>query len=95
MTCFNYREPAHVSIMCQKPKKAQSGGEAFALNGGETTRSDNLIQGTCFINGVSMSYMIYTCVTHSFISLDDAPKLNLEVPFMVGSMVIDTQLMVW
>lgn len=90
MTCFNCVEPGHTSTQFQKPKKAQFGGKVFASSGAETTRSYNLIRGTCFINGVSQISMIDTGTTHSLISLDCARKLNLEMSFIVGSMVNDT-----
>lgn len=60
------------------------------MSGLETTRYDNLIHDMCFINGVSLFDMIDTGVTHSFISLDYARKLNLEVSFVFGSTIIDT-----
>ncbi|XP_050916683.1 uncharacterized protein LOC127131831 [Lathyrus oleraceus] len=82
MICFNTQFP--------KPKKFQSGGKVFALSRAETTRSDNLIQDMCSINGIPLIAIIDTGVTHSFISLDCAKKLNLEISFMVWSMVIDT-----
>lgn len=48
----------------------------------------------CFINGVSLIAMIETGAKHSFISIDCARKLNLDVSSKVGSIVIDTHLMV-
>ncbi|XP_050888559.1 uncharacterized protein LOC127093667 [Lathyrus oleraceus] len=79
LTCFNYGEPCHISTHFQKLKKAQSEGKVFTLSGAETTRSDNLIRGTCFINDVSMIVIIDTSVMHSFISLDCARMFNLKV----------------
>ncbi|XP_058773742.1 uncharacterized protein LOC131647945 [Vicia villosa] len=46
--------------------------------------------GTCFINGVSLNAIIDIGATRSFISLDCANKLSLEVSSMTGSVVIDT-----
>ena len=60
------------------------------MSGAETTRSNNLIRGMCFINGFSLISMIDMGVTQSFISLACARKLNLDVSSMVESMVIDT-----
>lgn len=44
----------------------------------------------CFINGVSLVVIIDIGATLSFISLDYINKLNLEVSFMIGLMIIDT-----
>lgn len=55
----------------------------------ETSKSDNLIRGMCFINGVSLIGMFDISATYSFISLDCIDKLNLKVYFMIGGMVID------
>lgn len=90
MTYFNYGEPGHISTQCHKPNKAQSSGKVFALSGTETTRYDNLIKGTCSLNGIPLITIVDTGVTHLFISLDYAKKLNMEISHMVGSMVVDT-----
>ncbi|XP_050915840.1 uncharacterized protein LOC127130929 [Lathyrus oleraceus] len=90
VTCFNYGKPGHIIAHCQKLKKAQSGGKVFALSGEKTIRSNNLIRGTCCINGVTLMAMINTGMTHSFIYLGFVRRLNLKVSSMVGSMVIDT-----
>lgn len=44
----------------------------------------------CSINGIPLISIIDTGVTHSFIYLDCANKLNMEISTMIGSMVIDT-----
>lgn len=62
----------------------------FSLRGVDVLRSYNLIRGTCFIRGAFMIAMIDTSATHLFIYLDCVKKLNLEMSFMIGSMVIDT-----
>ncbi|XP_050920408.1 uncharacterized protein LOC127138046 [Lathyrus oleraceus] len=94
LTCFNRGEPGHISSQCQKPKKVpdvvQASGKVFSLSGMEVSRLDNLILGTCFINGVSLVDIIDTGVTHSIISPDCVVKLNLAVSLMKGIMVIDT-----
>lgn len=93
MTCYNCGEVGHTRPQCTKPKKDQSGGKVFALTGGETTSEDGLIRGTCFINGNPLIVVIDTGATHSFIALDCAKRLNLELSDMNGSMVIDTPVM--
>ena len=62
----------------------------FALSESETNPDDRLIKGMCFINGTPLIAVIDTVVTHSFISLDCAKRLNPEISDMKGSMVIDT-----
>src|SRR3954466_1642934 len=90
VTCYNCGEEGHISTQCTKPKKNQSGGKVFALSGSETTPEDRLIKGTCFIHNTPLIAIIDTGATHSFISLDCAKRLNLEITKINGSMVIDT-----
>src|SRR4051812_37041200 len=90
VTCYNYGEEGHISPNCTKPKKNQSGGKVFALTGSETTPENRLIKGTCFIHGTPLVVIFDTGETHSFISLDCAKRLNLEIYDINGSMVIDS-----
>lgn len=60
------------------------------MSGAKTTRSDNLIRGTYSINCIPLIYSIDRGATYSFISLDCAKKLNMEISHMVESMVIET-----
>ncbi|XP_058761705.1 uncharacterized protein LOC131635110 [Vicia villosa] len=64
--------------------------ECFALSGAEDSKKDNLIRGTCFINNIKLVAIIDIGATHSFISLDCATMLGLQLSSMDGSMVIDT-----
>ncbi|XP_058755657.1 uncharacterized protein LOC131628869 [Vicia villosa] len=92
-TCFNCGEQGHISTQCQKPKKedtAQTNGRVCALSGSEDSKKNNLIQGTCFINNVELIAIIDTGATQSFISLECATKLELNLSDMNGRMVIDT-----
>ncbi|XP_050884013.1 uncharacterized protein LOC127087186 [Lathyrus oleraceus] len=93
-TCYNYGEPGHISIQCQKlrkaPASAQASGRVFAFSSVDVSISGNLIQGMCFINSVTMIAIIDTGATYLFVSLDCVKKLNLNAPYMIGSMVIDT-----
>lgn len=82
MTCFNYGEQSHIRTQCQKLKRAQLGGKVFALSGTDTSGSDNLIRGTCFINNDPLISIIDTGMTHSFISRDCLRRLNLVVSTM-------------
>ncbi|XP_050914988.1 uncharacterized protein LOC127129930 [Lathyrus oleraceus] len=49
--CYNGGEMGHISTNCQKPKKAQLGGKAFALSREDTTSAD------CLIRGLKLSSM--------------------------------------
>ncbi|XP_050915018.1 uncharacterized protein LOC127129967 [Lathyrus oleraceus] len=77
LTCINYGEEGHISTKCNKPKKEQANGKVFALCGVDTSIEERLIRGA----------------PHSFISLDFAKRLNLELYVMCGRMVIDTPTM--
>ncbi|XP_050876107.1 uncharacterized protein LOC127079782 [Lathyrus oleraceus] len=56
----------------------------------ETTSADMLIRGTCFINDIPLIAIIDTDATHSFISLNCAKRLDLQLSSIIGSIVIDT-----
>ncbi|XP_058766716.1 uncharacterized protein LOC131640321 [Vicia villosa] len=79
---------------CQKPKKdanaTKTNGRVFALSGIEDSKKDNLIRGTCFTNNVKLVVIIDIGATHSFIYLDCATMLGLQLSSIHGSMVIDT-----
>lgn len=73
VVCYNYGEIGHISTNCQKPKKTEdvkAKGNIFALSVVEASKFDNLIRGTCFINGIHLITIIDMGATHSFISTD-------------------------
>ena len=90
VVCFRCGEAGHISTYCQNPKKEQARGKVFALSGEDVPSSDKLIRGTCFINNVPLIAIIDTGATHSFISLECAMRLNLNMMSMSNRMVIDT-----
>lgn len=71
-------------------QNVKAGGKVFALSGVEASKSNNLIWGTCFINGISLITIIDTSVTHSFISVDCLKRLNLIMSPMGRGMIVDT-----
>lgn len=56
----------------------------------ETTSTNIMIRGTCFINGIQLIAIIDKSATHSFILLDYAQRLDSKLFVIVGSMLIDT-----
>ena len=60
------------------------------MSGAETTTSDNLIKGMCFINNIPLITIIDMSVMLLFIFVECVSRLNLEVSSISGSMVIDT-----
>ncbi|XP_050920294.1 uncharacterized protein LOC127137931 [Lathyrus oleraceus] len=93
VTCYNCGEQGHISTKCNKSRKEQAKGKVFSLSGVDTSAEERLIRGTCFINNMPLISIIDTGAMHSFISLDCAKRLNLELSVMHGSMVIDTPAM--
>ncbi|XP_050909266.1 uncharacterized protein LOC127123043 [Lathyrus oleraceus] len=93
VTCYNYGEQGRISTKFNKPKKEQAKGKVFALFSVDTSTKEILIRGTCFINNMPLIAIIDTGAMHSFISLDYAKRLNLELSVMRGSMDIDTPAM--
>ncbi|KAK2397792.1 cleavage and polyadenylation specificity factor subunit [Trifolium repens] len=88
VSCYNCGELGHKSPECKKHKK--SGGKVFALDGGDSGATYNLIRGTCFIHDTPLRAMIDTGATHSFISYNCIKILNLETSVMSRCMVIET-----
>lgn len=65
LTFFNCREEGYIRTRCEKPKKAQSGGEDIVFFGAGIIASNNLIRGMCFINDIHVIAIIDTGATHS------------------------------
>ncbi|XP_058750263.1 uncharacterized protein LOC131623281 [Vicia villosa] len=90
VVCLNCGEEGHISDQCQKPKRAQTGGKVFVSSETQKTNEDNLISGTCFINGTPLLTIIDTGATHCFIVVDYVKRLGLVLSFMNGEMIVDT-----
>ncbi|RDX97586.1 hypothetical protein CR513_19623, partial [Mucuna pruriens] len=100
--CFNYRKQGHMVRNYTIPKKEEFGaggssqstrlktiGRVFALSGVEASESENLIQGTCFINSYPLIVLFDSRATHSFIShgCTSLPKLLSSLKY---DLIIDT-----
>ncbi|XP_020231057.1 uncharacterized protein LOC109811672 [Cajanus cajan] len=102
VTCFNCRGKGHISTHCPEPRRTHvigSGsqierpktvGRVFALSGAEASRSENLIQGTCFIAETPFVVLFDSGATHSFISVSCVRKLNLPVSLLDYDLVVET-----
>lgn len=89
LTCYNHGEPCYIITQCQKPKKAQSSGNIFALSNADVLKLSNLIRGTCIMNNVRLIAIVDTSVMNLFTSLDCVKWLNLKAFSMINGMVID------
>ncbi|XP_020205400.1 uncharacterized protein LOC109815834 [Cajanus cajan] len=106
ITYFNYNGKSHISTQCPEPSRTRvigSGsqierpkniGRVFTLSGAEAARSENLIQGTCFIAETPFVVLFDSGATHSFISVSCVQKLNLPVSLLDFDLVVETLLMV-
>jgi len=103
MACFNCGQKGNIQRDCPYPKKKQNGGgpndqtghpkatgRVFTLNGAEASKSKDLIQGKCFINGIPVLGLFDFSATHSFISYLCVGKLKLYVSSLNKDMVVET-----
>lgn len=82
-------EPAS-NVKSQKPQanRLRSTGRVFALSGSEASESEDLIQGTCLIQGVPLIMLYDSGATHSFIAYDCVEKLKLHVSRLPSSLSV-------
>eukprot|EP00256_Glycine_max_P052668 XP_014619083.1 uncharacterized protein LOC106795063 [Glycine max] len=103
MIYFNYGQKGHTQRDCSQLKKEQNGGglndqtrhpkatrRVFTLNGVEASKSNDLIQGRCFINGILLLVLFDSSATHSFISCLCVEKRKLYVPSLHKDLVVET-----
>jgi len=94
ITYFNCRQRGHIQRDCPYPKKEHNGGglndqtghpkamrRVFTLNSAEASKSKDLIQGKCFINGIPLLVLFDSGATHSFISCSCVGRLKLFCVF--------------
>ncbi|XP_027362595.1 uncharacterized protein LOC113870198 [Abrus precatorius] len=65
-------------------------GRVYTMSGTEDTHSDDLIQGACVINGVSLRVLYDSGAMHSFISNDCVRQLELPISHMTGNLIVST-----
>lgn len=88
--CFRCGKSGHISCNCEgakseppsasKSQRSQANrlkttGRVFTLSGVEASESDDLIQGTCFIDGTQLTLLYDSGATHEFISHDRVKSL--------------------
>ena len=74
----------------RKSKMVEATGRVFTLNGAKASKSKDLIQGRCFINGISLLVLFDSGATHSFISCSCVGKLKLSVSSLNKDLVVET-----
>ena len=100
---FNCRQRGHIQRDCPHPKKEQNGGglnnqtghpratgRVFTLNGTEASKSKDLIEGKCFINGIPFIVLFDSDATHSFISHLCVRKFKLLVSSLNKNLIVET-----
>ena len=100
---FNCRQMGHIQRDCPHPKKEQNSGGlndqtghpratgiVFTLNGTEASKSKDLIQGKCFINGIPLLVLFDSYATHSFISHLCVRKFKLPVSSLNKNLIVET-----
>ena len=103
VTCFKCSGKGHISSNCPNGRKerasgslsAQSGrpkttGRVFALSGADAAKSDDLIQGICFIDQIPLVVLYDSGATHSFIARTCVEKLSLPVSSLKVDLLVDT-----
>ena len=60
----------------------------FALSGTEAAESEDLIQGTCLIQGVPLIVLYVPGATHSFIAYNCVKKMKLPVSRLLLSLSV-------
>ncbi|XP_027368330.1 uncharacterized protein LOC113874295 [Abrus precatorius] len=65
-------------------------GKVFAMNGSETSKSDDLIRGKCIINDRLCDVLFDSSVTHSFVSMDCVNGIGLPISSVPYNVVVST-----
>ena len=87
---FTTQERAKCGGSNDQTGHAKATGRVFTLNGAEASKSKDLIQGRCFINGIPLLVLFDSGATHSFISCLCVEKLKLYVSSLNKDLVVET-----
>ncbi|CAL0335001.1 unnamed protein product [Lupinus luteus] len=100
VTCFHCNEVGHYKSSCPKLKKEgmnavqatrlRAPGRVFTMSGAEIGANEDLIQGTCNVNEISLSVLFDSGAIHSFIAIDVVNRLALPVMSLPYDLLVST-----
>ncbi|XP_057442843.1 uncharacterized protein LOC130734429 [Lotus japonicus] len=70
--------------------KQPVGGRVFTMTGTNVEQVEDLIQGTCFMNGITLIVLYDSGATHSFIVIDLVKQLRLSSQSLSRSLMVST-----
>ncbi|XP_057443196.1 uncharacterized protein LOC130734935 [Lotus japonicus] len=70
--------------------KAPARGRVFTLTGADLEPTEDLIQGTCFMNGIPLVVLYDSGATHSFIAVNLVKRLRLATQSLVRKLIVST-----
>ncbi|XP_019418573.1 PREDICTED: uncharacterized protein LOC109329360 [Lupinus angustifolius] len=74
-------------MIASRPKEK---GQVFTMSGAKVTRSEDLIQATCFVNEVPLIVLYDSGSTHSFISINCVKQFGLSIDSLPFDLIVST-----